>query len=278
MTDMDSVAYERLLYRWDLPVEKRTVTTTAGRTALIEAGDPDGSPIVLLPGLGTGAAIWFANAGALVADGRRVLALELPGDVGGTELHRTPRRSGRLYRWLGEVLDALDLDDPILAGYGHGGALAAGYAAKRGGVAGLRLIEPTNTFLPMAPPFARKVLPLMVKPDAARAREFYDWELGQSLLDPDVRELLESAATAGERSTVTIRRLGGRALGKLPDDTAVVLGKRSKQQDWQQTSRVIAARCPSARLYVADASHFQLPWTAADTVNTALTSGGIAFG
>lgn len=95
-------------------------------------GPEDGPPVVLVHGWPDAASCWERVAELLVADGCRVLAPYLRGFAPTRFLDDATPRTGQiaaLARDLADVLDALELDDVVLAGHDWGGRAACGVAA-----------------------------------------------------------------------------------------------------------------------------------------------------
>ncbi|MEM8601631.1 MAG: alpha/beta fold hydrolase, partial [Bacteroidota bacterium] len=67
----------------DLPYPMATTTTAVGAYTIAyhdsEVSEGDAPPVVLVHGLGSNLSFWRANIDTLVAAGRRVVALDLPG-------------------------------------------------------------------------------------------------------------------------------------------------------------------------------------------------------
>lgn len=108
------------------------------------AGAPDapGTPLVLVHGLGVSSAYW-RRLQPLLADGRRVYALDLPGFGRTTRPHRT-LDIDTLARVLADWLDALGLGSVHLAGHSMGGQVVATFArAHPARVSGLILMGST---------------------------------------------------------------------------------------------------------------------------------------
>lgn len=108
------------------------------------AGAPDapGTPLVLVHGLGVSSAYW-RRIQPLLADGRRVYALDLPGFGRTTRPTRT-LDVGALACALGDWLDALGLGSVHLAGHSMGGQVVATFArAHPARVSGLILVGST---------------------------------------------------------------------------------------------------------------------------------------
>ena len=114
------------------PPGHRVVTTSALDIAYEERGPSDGDPVVLMHGFPYDARTYDQVDEILAAAGCRTIAPYLRG-FGPTRFRRAETvRSGEqavLARDLMELVDALGLDRPILAGYDWGGRAACAAAA-----------------------------------------------------------------------------------------------------------------------------------------------------
>lgn len=119
-------ARERLLD--GLPVAERRMELAGISTTFLEGGD--GSPVVLLHGPGEHAPKWKDVIPDL-ASTHRVVAPDLPGH-GATE-GPGALDAERVLEWLGELIERTCPTPPALVGQIGGGAIAARYAASRGG-------------------------------------------------------------------------------------------------------------------------------------------------
>jgi pimeloyl-ACP methyl ester carboxylesterase len=123
------------LARAGFPVSKTTVDVSAGRVALVSAGQPEaarqGPRVVVVPGTGFNAAVALPWLRALSARWATTV-VDLPGQPGLSAPHR-PRR-GRL-AWYGRVLEdvlaAADLDRVVLVGNSLGAAVALAAGSPR---------------------------------------------------------------------------------------------------------------------------------------------------
>lgn len=101
------------------------------RIRAVERGDPDSPPVVLVHGWGCSAYVFRFNMPALADGGFRIIAFDLKGHG----LSDKPQRPDEytidaLVEHLREVLDALGLERPALAGHSLGGSLVYHFAAK----------------------------------------------------------------------------------------------------------------------------------------------------
>ncbi|MFB6353079.1 MAG: alpha/beta fold hydrolase [Halobacteriales archaeon] len=124
-----------------LEVASRVVETdAAGRVHFLEAGDPDGDPVLLLHGITEPAATWLPMAPALAGD-YRLVAPDMPGEG----LSAKPTDRGRDLRaaataYLADLLDALGLDRVDVVGHSLGGWQAFLCALDRDRAARLCLV------------------------------------------------------------------------------------------------------------------------------------------
>lgn len=96
------------------------------RLRLIESGNPDGAPVLLVHGFGASAYQWRHLLQALAAAGRWVLAPDLPGHGFSQLVFPDGQYSRAAYaRRLWMLLDALGIDRVPVIGHSMGGAVAA---------------------------------------------------------------------------------------------------------------------------------------------------------
>ncbi|ROS75360.1 alpha/beta fold hydrolase [Cellulomonas sp. PhB143] len=139
----------------DRPVAagERTVVVHAREVRVRETGDASGSPVVLVHGIGRSLADWDAQH-ALLADGHRVISLDLPG-FGFSQAPDGPVSLGSSAAALWGALDALGEERPAhLVGNSLGGAVVMRAAADAPGrAASLVLADPAG--------FSRGVTPAL---------------------------------------------------------------------------------------------------------------------
>src|SRR3712207_4618197 len=106
-----------------LGTSKRRVATTGGELAVVDVGDPEAPPVVLLHGFATSSWLWRSLV-PLLAPFTRVIAPDLLG-AGDSEKpavadYRIAADRDRVI----EVLDALGVERSAVVGHAHGGAVA----------------------------------------------------------------------------------------------------------------------------------------------------------
>lgn len=121
-------AYDAQLAAWPVAIAHRTVATALGETFVVEFGAPGAPPLVLLHGSASNSASWGFDA-PLFARHFHCFAVDLPGETGRSTGVR-PAYDGPAYSdWLGDVLDALELQSARFCGLSLGGWAALRFAA-----------------------------------------------------------------------------------------------------------------------------------------------------
>src|SRR6516164_9654290 len=108
----------------------REVEAAGLRLRYLELGEGLGVPVLLLHGFGADLNTWMFTQPAL-AEGRRVIALDLPGH-GGSAKNVSAGDAESLTGVVGAALDALSVERVHLIGHSMGGAVAALLALRRG--------------------------------------------------------------------------------------------------------------------------------------------------
>ena len=122
-------AYDSLLSKFQVNYIDHFIETNLGTCHLIEVGDSEAPPVLLLPAAGCSAAEWYANLNELGKQ-NRVFALDLPGDAGKSILRKQvgPMLIEDYNVMIGEILDNFQLKEVTLVGHSIGGFLATGFA------------------------------------------------------------------------------------------------------------------------------------------------------
>lgn len=139
-------AYDDVMATLPEPTRVHDVATEYGSVRVYEwtadAGEEDAPPVVLLPGIRSGAPMWGDNIHHWVGQ-RTLLAMDAIGDAG-MSTQSTPLSSfDDQADWVEQVLAGLDLERVHLVGHSFGGAVATAHALEHPGrVASLTLLEP----------------------------------------------------------------------------------------------------------------------------------------
>ncbi len=116
------------------------------RVRAVESGNVSGPTIVLIPGWGCSAYIFRENFAALAAAGFRPVAVDLKGHgLSDKPLAPGEYRLEAMRTHIAEILDALEVEQVMLAGLSMGSALAAHYAfLEPRRVQGLVMVSPVG--------------------------------------------------------------------------------------------------------------------------------------
>jgi pimeloyl-ACP methyl ester carboxylesterase len=122
-------AYDSLLSKYQVNYIDHFIDTNLGTCHIIEVGDGEAPPLLLLPAAGCSAAEWYANINE-IGKYNRVYALDLPGDAGKSVLRKQggPILIEDYNLMILEILDNLKLKEVTLVGHSIGGFLATGFA------------------------------------------------------------------------------------------------------------------------------------------------------
>ncbi|GAA0325463.1 alpha/beta fold hydrolase [Streptomyces polychromogenes] len=175
---------------WSVPHERTTVTANGARTHVVLAGD-GATTVVFVPGTNFNAAASLPLATALVADGYRVLLVDVPGQPG---LSTGERRlsGGRLSwygAWLSKVIEKISSEPVAVMGHSFGAAIALSTDSPRisrlvlvspGGLTGLRLTPAVLAasaawFLRPAPTHSARLLRTMLAPSHQPREDLVTW-------------------------------------------------------------------------------------------------------
>lgn len=135
--------YEEILARWPLALERMEIETSIGPSFVLAfggGGEQPQAPLLILHGSQSNSSMWIGEARAL-GEGRRVYAIDIPGELGYSVEKRLPFGDDSYARWLGEVLDGLSRREawrikdgrgrPCLCGLSLGGWIALAYTIGR---------------------------------------------------------------------------------------------------------------------------------------------------
>lgn len=129
-------------------LSRRDLLLSEWRISCLEQGTPQpGKPSLLLVHGLMGSAATFAPLLEALPPDRHAIAIDLPG-AGGSERNRRLRPTlASASRCVAEILRALALDRPVLAGHSHGGAVGLHLAASEPGLLrSLVLLAPAHPY------------------------------------------------------------------------------------------------------------------------------------
>lgn len=100
--------------------ESTYVETFAGRTHIIKAGNPDGPRLLVLHGIHAGAPMSLEAITDLIPN-YRIIAVDTVGQATRSAETVLPLKDNSYGKWIGEVLDKLDIDSISVIGVSYGG-------------------------------------------------------------------------------------------------------------------------------------------------------------
>ena len=225
-------------------------------SALADSSRP---AVVLLHGAGMNHRVWAWQCRALARDGRRVLAVDLPGH--GRSAGPALSRIEAFADWLVSLLDAAALDRAGLAGHSLGALIALDAAARHPGrVRALALVGAALS-MPVHP----KLLTAADDDPPAAVAMMMRWSRGE---EPEAttlsnRPLIDAApgVLAAGLAACDAFRLGSERSQAVHCPTIVVAGTHDRMTP-MEGARALAAAIPAAELAaIQDAGHM-LPLTA----------------
>src|SRR4051812_25620029 len=255
-------AYDAVLDRWPVPVDRMDLTSAYGTTHVTACGPADAEPLVLLHGGGTTSAVWFANVADLSRT-RRVYAIDRIGEAGRSLRGDRPVRSvDDLLDWLDGVLDGLGLGRADLCGHSYGGWIALTYALRTPQrVRKLALLDPTQCFAGFKAGYLLRALPVLIRPTAQRARAFLAWETRGVEIDPTWLDLYGLAAEFPRTKAVVGKRPRPRQLRSSTIPTLVLLAGDSRAHDIRRVEAAARLHLPHVETAVLPGlSHHSIPF------------------
>ena len=188
-----------------MDVVERTLVVDGRAVRAIEAGPPDGEPVLCIHGVGGWAENWRETLAALAAAGYRAMAIDLPGfgESDRVDQARYFRGPDALYaRIIPAVLDALGLRDAHVIGHSLGGAVAyMGAVSAPERVRSLTLVAPGGLGLDLPWTLRLGSVPLIGGLLSGRSRRAARAGLASCFHDPRriPRSLLEECDRHSER-------------------------------------------------------------------------------
>jgi len=118
--------YKEILASWPVKNKQYFISTSIGATFIVESGQDDHPPLILLHGSVSNSFTWFTD---VVELGKKfkVFAVDLIGDAGLSEMVRPGYKSGAYEQWLHELMGALRLESAHFAGISLGGWMAINF-------------------------------------------------------------------------------------------------------------------------------------------------------
>lgn len=120
--------YSKSLGTVNFNYRERYVDTAFGKTYVLEAGDPEKQPVVLIHGSCSNSAAWYGDIPVL-AEQYHVFSVDIVGDAGNSEESRLDQRTDEFENWLKDVVDGLGIGKAVLIGNSLGAWISLKFTA-----------------------------------------------------------------------------------------------------------------------------------------------------
>lgn len=114
--------YDQKLAELDIPTESLYLDTSFGETHLLKTGDPANPPIILVHG-SNGCAPIALESYPNLREQFQVFAVDVIGQPNKSAETRVSMKDDSYGQWMNEIIDALGLDQVVLAGFSFGGLI-----------------------------------------------------------------------------------------------------------------------------------------------------------
>jgi pimeloyl-ACP methyl ester carboxylesterase len=254
--------YDSFLARWPVPYEALTVPTRHGSTFVVASGDASAPPLVLLHGMSMSSAMWLYDVAEYSRE-HRVLAVDIIGEPGKSSQNR-PDWDGPAYaEWLGDVLDALEIEEATLVGASLGGWVAlrfALHAPQR--VRGLVLMAPAGIAATDIWALVRLV-PLLMMGRWGTERMLSIMMAGQPVLPELVDSMVLVNAHVRQRPGSPPPVFTDEELRRLTMPVQNLIGGHDAFDDAEKVTARVRALVPRVNAtIVPEAGHIYLEWPA----------------
>jgi pimeloyl-ACP methyl ester carboxylesterase len=249
--------YDALLSTKQIPVNDVWIDTHLGRCHLIETGDREAEPLLLLHAAGCSAAEWYANLKEL-GKTFHIYALDTPGDAGKSAMSRMPVSIDDYNLTLSQILDSLGLKETHLMGHSIGGFIAAGFAMSHPErVSNLILLAPAATHSKMRW-YVRLGLHLSGKPGKGpRARTILKMQAYKGFdLDPGFVDLMEAVRDYSMVEMIFPYVYPTEELGAITTPTHLIIGTEEVVCRPNKSTKLAKKKIPGISVHVIqDAGH-----------------------
>jgi pimeloyl-ACP methyl ester carboxylesterase len=122
-------SYRKILSQWPVQNRQYEMETKYGSTFVIESGERNNPPLLLIHGSVSNSFTWFSDVIELSA-GYNVYAVDIIGEPGLSAPERPQYESGVYEEWLKEVISGLNLESCCIAAISLGGWMALNFCVK----------------------------------------------------------------------------------------------------------------------------------------------------
>lgn len=249
--------YEEKLSEWPIPHTETDLRTSFGTVRVVEAGNPAGTPIVMLHASAMSSWSWTQNVEAPAAD-YRIIAVDLIGEAGRSELAdmgRPVMTDEDIAQNFTEITDALGISRAIVMGASAGGHQALRLASvlperiERVILTGpMGLSSPTRQLVMMSASVLFPIYPI----DRLTAR----WALGTSETIREQAYPWFLAVLSGSFGRPTAPRLlTTEELARIQAPVLLILGDHDNLVGSAEAAAAHASAIPRLEVHVLESAH-----------------------
>lgn len=267
--------YRERVVAWPVSSKERMIDTSFGQTFVRVSGPVGGSPVIMLPGIGSPGLLFVENVAALSRE-YQTFVVDNIHDVGLSVETRPVTGSEDFTVWLDELCTGLGLGDEVnFIGLSYGGWIAAHYALRfPGRVRRLVLLAPAGTVAPVPWGFIWRGL-LCLIPARFFMKNFMNWaattenknETAQRLIDQMTDDAYLGLWSFKPRRVVPPVPLTDDQLGRLPAVTLFLVGDREVIFDPLQAIAHLKSAAPQVRSDIIPGTGHDFFAVRADEVN-----------
>ncbi len=227
-----------------MPFQKRTVDTPCGETFLLEAGNPEHPPVLLLHGSCSNSAFWFNDILALAGD-YHVFAADIPGEAGNSAEYRLSLDDADYAEWLAAVLDALNLPRVRLAGNSLGGWMALKFATAYPARVEKLMLFASGGLADSASKYLEQAQEAQKAGDDLK---FGDDIAQEAQMPKEILDFLNLILASYNPISVPLPVFSGEALERLTMPVLYVAGEADDMLDTQAGAAAVRAHIPHAKI------------------------------
>ncbi len=235
-----------------VPLNQKTVTTSYGSTFVLEAGDVSKPAVVLLHGSCSNSAAWFGDMPALASQ-YHVVAVDIPGEPGGSQEYRLNFQSDDHAHWLLETLDALGIAKAAIIGNSMGGWIALQFAiAFPARCTALALIAASGIVAPKDA-FLQQIANANTQVDTRN--QINETMTAEAALPPEVLAFMALVAEHFQPYTQALAVAADEQLKRLTMPVLFLAGTADNTMDVQAAASRLSALVPHAQIILQDGAH-----------------------
>lgn len=250
-------AYAKTMQLFSVAVQEKYVDTEFGKSYVIQAGNQNNPPLVLLHAASCGSPIWYQNFAEL-SKSYSLYAIDLIGETSKSLMKKKMKNPSDNTKWLHQTIEGLGLSHVNLCGLSIGGWNAANYAARYPqSVNKLVLINPVQTFAKMYPSYFLKIMKMGFHPTRENVESYIGWGSEKEGKFPDsiITQFTLSVMNMNANASFP-RWLHERQLKSMDMPMLVLFGENEFAFDIKKAERRARKCIPHLELeIVKDASH-----------------------